>query len=204
MSVILSREDGEGSPPHMRWGSLRFALLSVGMTLLVLFCSKPEPAETTDTREPIAIKYVGAPEAAVHKWAKDDSPVITKFLNGESVSVLATKGDWIEVRTAGTSGFVHAADLTDAAAAKTESDNPNPQFKNIPSPVTAPGAHGTVYIEANVNTEGEITSTKIINNTTGQPDLATRNAQALERAKFYPIVVKGERKPFLYYYRVDY
>lgn len=38
----------------------------------------------------------------------------------------------------------------------------------------------------------------------GQEDLAARNAAALERAKFYPIVVKGERKPFVYDYRVDY
>lgn len=171
---------------------------------LVVACSKPESAEVTDTREPIATMYVGAPEAEVHKWAKDGSPVVTKYLNGESVSVLAKKGDWVEVRTAGTSGFVHAADLTDAAAAKTEAANPEPKFKNVPSPVTAPGTHGTIYIQAQVNTEGEITSTKVISNTTGQEDLAARNEEALKRARFYPIVVKGERKPFEYYYRVDY
>jgi len=27
---------------------------------------------------------------------------------------------------------------------------------------------------------------------------------ALEQAKFYPIVQRGEKKPFKYYYRVDY
>lgn len=140
----------------------------------------------------------------MHKWARDDSPVIAKYLNGESVSILAQKGDWFEVRTAGVSGFVHAADLTDAAAAKQESENPNPKFATVPSPVAAPGAKGTIYIEASVNTEGEITSTKVITNTTGQPDLATRNEEALKRAKFYPIVIKGNRQPFMYYYRVDY
>lgn len=167
-------------------------------------CSKPQPAETTDTREPIAIQYVGAPEAVAHKWAKDDSPVVTKFLNGESVSILAKKGDWVEVRTADGSGFVHAADLTDAAAAQQSRDNPEPKFQSVPSPVTAPGAHGTIYIEANVNTEGEITDTKVLTNTTGQQELAVRNEEALKRAKFYPMVVKGNRKPFVYDYRVDY
>ena len=130
--------------------------------------------------------------------------MIAKYLNGESVSVMSKRGEWVEVRTAGATGFVRAADLTDAAGAQKERDNPDPKFRNIPSPVTAPGATGTVYIEAQVNTEGEVTSTKIITNTTGRPELASRNAEALERAKFYPIVIKGERKPFVYYYRVDY
>ena len=153
---------------------------------------------------PIAIQYVGAPEAAVHKWAKEDSPVITKILNGESVSVMSKRGEWVEVRVATNVGFVKASELTDAATAQKEKENPDPKFKNVPSPVTAPGAHGTVYIEANVNTEGEVTSVKVINNTTGRTDLAERNAAALEHARFYPIVIKGERKPFVYYYRVDY
>ncbi|MEA2328277.1 MAG: hypothetical protein QOE68_3236 [Thermoanaerobaculia bacterium] len=178
-------------------------LVAVAIVLLAA-CSQPETTVVTDTRQPIAIRYVGAPEAAVHKWATDGSPVIAKFLNGEGVSVLARKGDWLEVRTAGASGFVHAADLTDATEAQKERDNPNPKFRNIPSPVTAPGVKGSVYIEANVNTEGEITSTTIISNTTGSDELGQRNAAALERARFYPIVVRGDRKPFIYYYRVDY
>ncbi len=173
------------------------------MTLL-LACSHPETAAVTDTREPIGVQYVGAPEMPVHKWARDDSPVVSKFLNGESVSILARRGDWIEVRTAGGSGFAHAADVTDAAQAQKDKENPSPKFQHIPSPVTSPGAHGIVYIEASVNTEGEITGTQIIENSTGQPDLGERNAEALKRARFYPMVIKGQRKSFLYDYRVDY
>lgn len=166
-------------------------------------CSHPE-VEKTDTREPIAIQYVGPPELPVHKWARDDSAVIAKFLNGESVSILARKGEWVEVRTGSGSGFVHAVDLTGAAEAQKEHDNPTPKFRVVPSPVTAPGVHGNIYIEANVNTDGDVTATKIISNTTGSIELAERNAAALERGKFYPIVVKGNRTPFLYYYSVDY
>ena len=75
------------------------------------------PAEKTDTREPIAVQYVGAPELLVHKWAKDESPVVTKFLNGESVAILSRRGDWVEVRTVTGSGFAHTADLTSGAEA---------------------------------------------------------------------------------------
>jgi outer membrane biosynthesis protein TonB len=70
--------------------------------------------------------------------------------------------------------------------------------------VSQPGAHGTVYIEAAVNTEGDITTTKVLTNTTGSDLLANRNAEALQQARFYPIVQKGQKKDFLYYYRVDY
>src|SRR4051794_35827675 len=90
-------------------------LLCVILLVVLAACAKQESQEVTDTRDPIAIQYVGAPEAPVHKWAKEDSPVIAKFLNGESVSIMSRRGDWVEVRTAGATGFVHAADLADAA-----------------------------------------------------------------------------------------
>jgi hypothetical protein len=61
-----------------------------------------------------------------------------------------------------------------------------------------------VYIEAAVNNDGEVTRTQIITNTTGSATLAEQNAAALMTAKFYPIVQKGQKKDFLYYYRVDY
>jgi outer membrane biosynthesis protein TonB len=55
-----------------------------------------------------------------------------------------------------------------------------------------------------VNTDGDVTSTTLIENSTGSPDLAEKNMAALRRAKFYPIMNRGERKPFKYDYRVDY
>jgi TonB family protein len=129
---------------------------------------------------------------------------VTKFLNGESVSILARKNGWVEVRTSDGSGWAHETDLTTAEAAKAEEANPSPKFRKPPSPVSQPGAHGTVYIEAAVNNDGEVTRTQIITNTTGSATLAEQNAAALKMAKFYPIVQKGQKKDFLYYYRVDY
>jgi len=175
------------------------------IALLLIACRR-EPAviATTDTRSPIEVAYVGAPEMKVFTKADDTAPLQTTFLNGESISVLAKKGDWIEVRTVFGSGWAHASDLTTAAAAKAEEENPTPKFARPPSPVTQPGAHGIVYIEANVNDQGEVTSGKIITNTTGSDTLAEQNLAALKMSKFYPIVRKGLRTPFVYYYRVDY
>ena len=182
-----------------------FAIFILHSAFCILHCSReaavPPPAPA---RETIEIAYVGAPELNVHAKADDASPVVTKFLNGESVSVLAKKGDWVEVRTADGSGWAHGADLTNAAGAKAEEENPTPKFSKPPSPVSQPGAHGTVYIEAAVNTDGDVTHTQLISNTTGSAALAAQNEAALKQAKFYPIVQKGQKKDFLYYYRVDY
>ena len=71
-------------------------------------------------------------------------------------------------------------------------------------PVSAPAAKGEIYIEADVNTDGDVVATRIITNTTGSEALAAQNAAALRQAKFYPIVQSGERKPFKYYHRVSY
>ncbi|MDQ6803298.1 MAG: energy transducer TonB, partial [Acidobacteriota bacterium] len=157
-----------------------------------------------DTREPIAIQYVGVGDLPVHSQPGDIAPVITHYRHGESISVMSRKRDWAEVRTAMGNGWVHQKDLASAEEAASSKDNPNPKFEHPPSPVTAPSAHGTIYIEADVNTDGDITSTTLIENSTGSPDLAEKNAAALKRAKFYPIMIHGERKPFKYDYRVDY
>jgi uncharacterized protein YgiM (DUF1202 family) len=173
--------------------------------LATLACPREVPVTgTVDTREPIETGYVGAPEMQVHAKADDASRVRTTFLSGESVSILSRKGDWVEVRTAAGSGWVRAADLTNAEAAKKEEDNPTPKFKTPPSPVVQPGAHGTIFIEANVNEQGEVTSTIVVANETGSAALAAQNEAALRQARFHPIVKKGRRVPFLYDYSVTY
>jgi uncharacterized protein YgiM (DUF1202 family) len=177
--------------------------LAAVFLILLVGCSKPD-VETTDTRNAIATQYVGVADLPVHSQPGDITPVITHYKHGESISVLSHKGDWAEVRTAMGNGWVHQKDLVSAAEAASSKDNPNPRFEHAPSPVTAPSAHGTIYIQADVNTDGDITNTTLIDNTTGSPDLAEKNMAALKRAKFYPILIHGERKPFQYFYRVDY
>jgi SH3 domain-containing protein/TonB-like protein len=173
------------------------------LPLLLVACSQA-PDEATDTREPIAIQYVGGQQMAVHASPDDKSRVITRYQHSESVPVLARKGDWAEVRTALGSGWVHQSELVSAEEGAQSKGNPKPRFQRPPSPVASPGTHGTIYIEADVNTDGDVTGTTIIENSTGSANLASQNEEALRRSKFYPIVIHGERKPFKYYYRVDY
>lgn len=180
----------------------RLALL----LLLSLACANPEPASTgtVDERVPVGVMYVGAPELAVREQPNDTAAVITTYSNGEAISILVDKGEWVEVRTGDRSGWAKKADLATAEAKTRAEENPEPKFRVMPIPVSAPSARGEIYIEADVNTDGDVVATRLITNTTGSLALASQNEQALKRAKLYPIVVKGERQKFKYYHRVSY
>lgn len=181
---------------------------TAAVLLLLLAACKGETTLTDtvvmDTREPISVMYVGAPELAVREQANDTAPVIVTYQNGEAVSVLAEKGQWSEVRTGDRAGWAKTADLTTAAGKEQAEEDPQPKFRVMPMPVSAPSAKGEIYIEADVNTDGDVTSLRIITNTTGSADLAEQNASALRTARFHPIVVGNERRKFKYYHRVTY
>lgn len=159
---------------------------------------------TVDTRTPIAVRYVGTPELVVREQANDTAPILATYQNGEALSILAEKGEWVEVRSGDGSGWAKAADLTTAEGKTAQDENPSPKFKVMPMPVSAPSARGEVYLEADVNSDGEVINVRTITNTTGSDALASQNAAALRSARFYPIIQKGERKPFKYYHKVTY
>jgi uncharacterized protein YgiM (DUF1202 family) len=177
------------------------------LALFFLACAKeelPVATETMDTREPVAVLYVGSPTLDVRAQPNDTAEILATYQNGEAVSVLAEKGEWAEVRTGVRAGWAKRADLVSAEEQTRAEKNPEPKFRVMPLPVSAPGARGEIYIRADVNTEGEVTKTLIITNSTGSATLATQNEAALRAAKFHPMIVKNERKPFEYYHKVTY
>lgn len=179
-----------------------------GLTIAILFvtaCSGEAPTtETTDTRMPVAVEYVRAPTLKIHAKADDAAPVVTTYQHGESVSVLSRRGAWAEVRIAAGSGWVHGEELAGAAEATKEADNTKPHFIRPPEPVTQPGVHGDIAFEADVNTDGVVTSVRTIRNTTGSASLEQRNIEELRRATFSPVVRHGKREAFVYEHRVQY
>jgi uncharacterized protein YgiM (DUF1202 family) len=182
---------------------MKYALL-----LLALFaagCKKEALPEPTDTRAPIATEYVTGPELPVYTQSSDTAPTTATYQNGESVEVLAKSGDWTEIRVGDGSGWVKASQLgTGEAAAKQNDGEPQIRFVKAPGAVTNLTAKGEIYIEADVNTDGEVVKTRILENTTGSAQLGEQNAAALATAKFYPIMKNGSRQPFKYYHRVSY
>jgi len=180
-----------------------------GLLLAAIFfaaCNGEAPNDAaTDTRMPVAVQYVRGASLTIHAKASDASPVVTTYQHGESVSVLSRRGDWSEVRTASGSGWTHSGELADAAeASKAETDNLKPHFVRGPEPVTQPGAHGDLVLEADVNTDGVVTNVRTLSNTTGSMSLEMRNAESLRQAVFTPVVRHGRREAFVYEHRVHY
>src|SRR5688500_15984362 len=95
-------------------------------------CGSEQVATDTtpiDSRAPIAVRYVGTPELVVREKPEDAAPEMATYQNGEAVSILAEKGEWVEVRTGASAGWARAADLTDAAGIREQQDNPQPKFR---------------------------------------------------------------------------
>jgi uncharacterized protein YgiM (DUF1202 family) len=178
--------------------------LPIALLLLVACTAETPVTETTDTRTPIAVEYVRASTLKIHAKPNEASPVVTTWQHGESVSILARRGDWTEVRLADGSGWVRGSELAGAAEATKEADNTEPHFIRAPEPVTQPGVHGELVLEASVNTDGVVTSVRVLRNTTGSAAIEQRNIAELQRAVFRPMVRHGKREAFVYENRVQY
>jgi uncharacterized protein YgiM (DUF1202 family) len=179
-------------------------LLPIALLLLAACTAETPATETTDTRSPIAVEYVRASTLKIHAKPSHDAPVVTTWQHGESVSILSRRGGWTEVRLADGSGWVHGSELAGAAEATKEADNTEPHFIRAPEPVTQPGVHGELVLEASVNTDGVVTSVRVVRNTTGSMAIQQRNVAELQRAVFRPMVRHGKREGFIYENRVTY
>ena len=182
---------------------MKAAVLVLSAFCLLLSCTKRSENPPPPPREAIAVAYVQAEKLPVHTTTSDSSPVVATYAGGETVSVLSRKGDWTEIRTSEGSGWAHSADLADNAK-QVEADNLSPRFRKAPMPVSQPGAHGDIILEADVNSDGDVTDVRLISNTTGSVSLAENNAAALRQAHFLPIVQRGRRRNFTYEHRVHY
>jgi TonB family protein len=182
-------------------------LLVVALVLAACSKSEPPPAEPAiDTRAPIGVEYVRGAELEIHAKPDAASPVVTKYLASEAVSILSRQGEWVEVRTASGSGWAKASELASGSeiTAGAGGDSTAPRFTVPPEPVSQPGASGDIVLEADVSSNGEVFGVRVIRNTTGSDGLAARNVAALEKAKFAPIIKHGQRLPFTYEHRVHY
>ena len=164
------------------------------------------PDSAIDTRAPIGVEYVRGAELEIHAKPDAASPVVTKDLASEAVSILSKQGEWVEVRTVSGSGWAKAGELASGKeiAEGAGGDSTSPRFIVPPEPVSQPGASGDIVLEADVSSTGEVFGVRVLRNTTGSEGLAARNVAALQKAKFAPIIKHGQRMPFTYEHRVHY
>jgi TonB family protein len=183
--------------------------LAVVFTVILLFACNvkrpPTAAPRDNFRRSITTLYVGIPTMSVYAEPREDAAVIATYEYQESTSVLAQKGGWYEVRTFdGASGWARSMDLLTAEQIDPFLKDPKPRIYLPPQPVPAPGVRGEVVLEAKVDPSGNVFDVTVVRNTTRLDELALTNADALRKAKFFPLINNHQRASFRYEYVVSY
>jgi Bacterial SH3 domain len=88
----------------------------IALALVLAACnSRPPAAPPADSPRPaIDIKYVGVVSMKIYAEPMEVAPLVATYGYTETVSILARKGDWVEVRTVDGSGWARASDLIGA------------------------------------------------------------------------------------------
>jgi len=181
-----------------------FALLVIAAAFLACTKSAPVVVVQPPAKKAIDIAYVAVPFLKVYDAPRAGAAQITQYGINETVSILAKRGEWCEIRTVDGSGWALASELMDGAKAKEISEDPTPRFLVAAAPVPDARARGEIDLVAKVNTDGDVIEVKMGKNTTNNSALAAANANALLQAKFYPMVQKGQRMTFFYEHKVLY
>jgi outer membrane biosynthesis protein TonB len=149
----------------------------------------------------------------------DDARVLTQVKRGTELAVLVAGDSWTGVRLSdGTTGWVasrfvsgdgekRAAPRPPAkrkAAPRRGSCPPDSEYAFLETPTLSFSdvqAHGLVVVEATVNTQGTVTSTKVISNTTGEKSLASLAEREIQSAKFSAPIRNCVARSFIFTYR---
>jgi uncharacterized protein YgiM (DUF1202 family) len=185
------------------------------VVLLAAACSAPPPPapKTAPVGEDRVIGRVRVTATAlnVRSDASTDADVVKLVKKGETLSLLKDGGDWLRVKLAsGEVGWVSAQHVAREGAKKqtarkrsggcpADSDfafvkTPRPAFSDTPKP-------GMVVVDASVNTKGDVVSTKIVSNTTGDETMAFLTEREIKSAKFTPPVRNCVPRNFIYTYK---
>lgn len=181
-------------------------LITLSLALAIFSGCGGEPVEVAEARETREVLYVDVPELNVRKAPSPDAEVLATYRLGESISVLDERDGWAEVRIGyDDSGWVPREELASEKATFNSAGEASARFVTPPNPVFSPGgATGSIYLQAAVNTDGAVTKVDVVQNTTGSEALASQNVAALQKARFYPMIINGKARPFVYDHVVEY
>ena len=201
-------------------------VLFVALSLLVVFAcaAPPAPVAAPETPPPpppvpvaesvIRTARVTASALNVRSEATTDADVITQLAKGTTVDVLGDDDSWTKVRLpSGEVGWVASRFLTSAqSTSKSAAKRPrnrkgcpaDSDYAFVETPTLAfsdSGAHGLVVVEASVNASGNVTSTRVLSNSTGDEALAFLAQREIRSAKFSPPIRNCATRSFIFTYR---
>jgi len=144
----------------------------------------------------------------VRDGASTSAAVIGHVRRGERLTLLEDGGGWVRVRTSdGNSGWVSSELVVrEGAALKARRagcpPDSNYSFVSPPKPsFSENGPHGMVVIEANVDAQGMVTSTRVVANDTRDEALSRVAEREVQSAKFAPPIRNCVPKAFVFTYK---
>lgn len=154
----------------------------------------------------------------VRREASADAEVVRQAKKGEKLSLLVDGESWAKVKLAdGGTGWVAARFIApDGGSSKrtpgvkgTKSKSkkgcpPDSDFAFLETPMLTfsdSGAHGLVVVDATIGTNGIVTATKVLSNTTGDEALAFLTEREIRGAKFSPPIRNCAPRAFIFTYR---
>jgi len=173
---------------------------------------EPPPSAAPAPAQSIGTVTVTASALNVRRDPSNTGDVITLARRGERLTLLATTESWMKVRLeSGETGWVSSQHVTrDGAAAKpsrgkrksgcpVDSDY---AFATTPVPsFSDSGKHGLVTVEADVDTSGRVTATRVISNSTGDETLAFLTQKEIKGAKFVAPIRNCVARAFIFTYK---
>ena len=180
-------------------------------TVILAACSTPPAPQTTPRPEApgqessIGTVKVTATTLNVRREAAASSDVIAQVRKGERLALLSSSDQWDRIRLGtGEIGFVSVDHvLREGMRARRGCPaDADYQFTKTPMPAFSDSsAHGVVTVEANVDARGNVTSTRLLSNTTGDDSLGVLAEREIRDARFSAPVRNCVSKAFIFTYK---
>ena len=136
----------------------------------------------------------------VREQPNTSAAAVARVKKGERLAVLGRDGEWFQVRLAdGATGWVHGKYVRSEEPCTPDKATAE-LLSGVPLSFTEGSSIGRVVLEATVDATGSVASTKVVQDTTGIPELVQRAESEVRALKFSPPVRNCRPVPFVYTY----
>jgi TonB family protein len=199
-------------------------LLILLLALAAASCSTTAPPAPAAAETPAASDEAPRPEPSaigsvrvtattlnVRRQPSTTGDVLAQVRKGARLTLVTVGNDWMQVLLAsGEKGWVSAQYVERAEAHSTSARKggrkgcaPDSDYGFVKTPTPAfsdSGAHGLVVVEAGVDKEGNVQSTRVISNSTGDEALGILTEREIKQARFSAPVRNCQARAFIFTY----
>ncbi|HVN77155.1 MAG TPA: TonB family protein [Thermoanaerobaculaceae bacterium] len=160
-------------------------------------------AEAKPAPPPETVRVTGS-KLNVRSQATTSAATVARVKKGEKLTVLGRDGGWVQVKLAdGASGWVSARYVVKEEPVCPEKPN-GELLSDVPLSFHEGPAIGRVVVEATVDASGNVTGTRVVEDTTKIPELQARVVNEVKAFKFSPPVHDCKPVGFVYTYTRDF